>query len=96
MIMAMLQWIAPTNFGPQAYQHDTVTTTLEDVIDPHLRVTIIIGITTVTIEMGTGSADLNLTPIILDIGVTVAVTLAEVTLDPFTNPHATAHHATIA
>ena len=49
-----------------------------------------------TIDIGTGSADLNLTPIILSIGVTVAVTLAGVTLDPFTNPHATAHHATEA
>ena len=49
-----------------------------------------------TIEIGTGSADLNLTPIILDIGVTVAVTLTEVTLDPFTDTHATAHHATEA
>ena len=47
-----------------------------------------------TIEIDTGSADLDLTPIIPDIGVTVAVTLAEVTLDPFTNPHTAAHHAT--
>ena len=29
-------------------------------------------------------------------GVTVAVTFTEVTLDPFTDPHATAHHATEA
>ena len=49
-----------------------------------------------TIEIGTGSADLDLTPIILDIGVTVTVTLTEVTLDPFTNPHATVHHVTEA
>ena len=96
MIMAMLQWIAPTKFHPQAYQHDAETTTLEDMIDPHLRITIAIGITTMTIEIGTGSADLNLAPIIPDIGVTVAVTLIEVTLDPFTDPHATAHHATEA
>ena len=93
MIMAMLQQIVPTKFHPQMYQHNAETTTLEDMIDPHLGVTIVIGITTVTIEIGTGSADLDLTPIILDIGVTVAVTLAEVTLDPFTNPHTTAHHA---
>ena len=65
-------------------------------IDPHLRVTIMIGITTMTIEIGTGSADLGLTPMILDIGVTVTVTLTEVTLDPFTDPHPTAHHATEA
>ena len=55
-----------------------------------------IGITTVTIEIGTGSADLVLTPIILDTGVTVTVTLTEFTLDPFTNPHTAAHHATEA
>ena len=35
-------------------------------------------------------------PIIPDIGVTIAVTLTEVALDPITNPHTTAHHATEA
>ena len=94
--MAMLQQIALTQFCPQAYQHDAEITTLEDMVDPHLGVTTAIGITTMTIEIGTGSADLDLTPIILDIGVTVAVTLTEVTLDPFNNPHATAHHTTEA
>ena len=96
MIMAMLQQTAPTKFHPQVYQHNTETTTPEEEIDPHLRVTIMIGTITMTIEIGTGSADLNLAPIILDIGVTVTVTLAEVILDPFTDPHATAHHATEA
>ena len=48
-----------------------------------------------TTEIGTGSADLDLTPIIPDIAVTVAVT-PTVTLDPFTNPHAAVHHATEA
>ena len=96
MIMAMLQQTAPTKFHPQAYQQDTETMTLVDMIGPHLRVTITIGITTATIEIGTGSADLNLTPIILDIGVTITVTLREVTLDPFTDPHTAAHHATDA
>ena len=65
-------------------------------IDKHLGVIITPGITTVTIEIGTGSADLNPSPIILDIGVTVTVTLTGVTLDPFTNPHTTAYHATEA
>ena len=87
--MATLQQIAPTKFHLQAYQQDAGTTTLVDVIDQHLGVTITLGITTVTIEIGTGSADLDLAPIILDIGVTVTVTLTEVTLDPFTDPHAT-------
>ena len=94
--MAMSQQTAPTRFHPQAYQHDAETVTLVDMIGPHHGVTIIIGITTMTIEIGTGSADLDLAPIILDIGVTVTVTLAEVTLDLFTDPHAAAHHATEA
>ena len=96
IIMATLQQIALTKFHLQAYQQDVGTTTLVDMIDHHLGVTITPGITTVTIEIGTGSADLDLTPIILDTGVTVAVTLAEVTLDPFTDPHTTAYHATEA
>ena len=96
MIMAMLQQIAPTKFYPQAYQHDAETTTLEDMIDPQLGITIAIDITTMTIEIDTGSADIDLTPIIPDIGVTVAVTLTGVAIDPFTNPHAAAHHATEA
>ena len=94
--MATSQWIALTKFHLQAYWQDTGTTTLVDMIDQHLEVTITPGITTVTIGIDTGSADLNLAPIILDIGVTVTVTLAEVTLDPFTDPHAIAHHATEA
>ena len=65
--MAMSQQTAQTKFCPQTYQHDAETTTLEDMIDPHLRVTIVIGITTMTIEISTGSADLHLAPIILDI-----------------------------
>ena len=94
MIMAMLQQIAPKKFHPQEYQHDTETTTPEDVIDPHPSIIIAIGITTMPIEIGTGLADLDPTPIIPDIGVTVAVTLTEVALDPITNPHTAAHHAT--
>ena len=92
----MSQQTVPTRFHPQAYQHDAEAITLVDEIDPHLRVTIIIGTTTMTIEIGTGSADLDLNSITVDIGVTVTVILAEVTLDLFTNPHTTAHHATEA
>ena len=92
--MATSQQIAPTKSHLQAHQQDAGTTTLVDVIDQHLQAIITPSITTMTIGLGTGSADLNLTPIILDIGVvTVTVTLAEVTLDPFTEPHTTAHHA---
>ena len=94
--MATSQQTALTKFHLQAYWQDAGTTTLVDMIDQHLGVTITPGITIVTIGIGTGSADLDLAPIILDIGVTVAVTLAEVTLDPFTNPHTAAHHTTEA
>ena len=96
IIMAMSQQIALTKSHLQAYQQDAGTTTLVDMLDQHLRVIITPGITTVTIGIGTGPADLVLTPIILDIGATVAVTLTEVSLDPFTDPHTTAHHTTEA
>ena len=92
MIIAMSQWTTLTKFHPQVYQQNAEITTLEDMIDLHLRVTIVIDITTMTIKIGTGSADLDLTPTILDIGVTVTVTLTEVTLDPFTDPHTAAHY----
>ena len=95
--MAMLQWIAPTKSHHQAYQQDTEITTLtQDVIDPNLKITIVIGIITMTIETSTGLAGPNPIPITTDIGVTVTVTHEEVTLDPTSNPHATAHHATEA
>ena len=64
--------------------------------DHHLRVITTPGSTTVTTGIGIDSVDLNLTRITLDIGVTTTVILAEVTLDPFTRPHVTAHHATEA
>ena len=91
--MATSQWITLTKFHLQTYQQDAETITLVDMIDPHHRVTTTIGITTMTIEIGTGSAELDLTPIILDTGVTATVTLTEVTLDLFTDPHVAAHHA---
>ena len=49
-----------------------------------------------TIETGTGLAGPDPIPITTDIGATVTVTHEEVTLDPFTDPHTTAHHATEA
>ena len=98
MIMAMLQQIAQTKFCHQAYQQDTEITILtqDDVIDLHLKITIVIGTTTMTIKTGTGLAGPNPIPITPDLEVKVAVTLREVTLDPITNPHATADHATKA
>ena len=94
--MATLQQIAPTKSHLQAHQQDAGTTTLVDMIDQHLGVIITPGITTMTIKIGTGSADLDLTPIILGIGVTFIVTLTGVTLDPFTDSYAAAHHTTEA
>ena len=93
-IMDMSQQIAPTKSHPWAHQQDARTTTLVGMIDQLLGVIITQGITTATIGIGTGSVDLNLTHITLDIGVTVALILTEVTLDPFIGPHAIAHCAT--
>ena len=93
MIMATLQQIAQTKYDHQEYQQDTAITILtqDDVIDPHLRITIKIGTITMTIETDIGLAGLD--PIH---AVTVAMTHEEVILGPITNPHATAHHATEA
>ena len=94
--MATSKWIALTKFHLQAYQQDAGTTTLVDVIDQYLGVIITPCITTMIMGIGTGSVALDLTPIILDIGVTVAVILTGVTLDPFTNLHIAAYHTTEA
>ena len=96
IIMGTLQWIALTKSHLQAHQQNAGTTPLVGMIGQLLRVITTPGITTVTIGIGTDSVDLNPTPIIPDIRVTVAVILAEVTLDPFTSRHAVAHHATEA
>ena len=81
IITGKSQQIAPTKSHLQAHQQGAGTTTPVDMIDQHLIVIITPGITTATIGIGTGSVDLNLTPIILDIGVTVIVILADVALD---------------
>ena len=98
MTMAMSQQIAQTKFCHQAYQQDTEITILtqEDVIDPHLKITIMIGTITMTIETGIGLAGPNPIPTTTDTGVTVAVIHEEVTLDPITNLHTAVHHATEA
>ena len=44
IIMATKQWTAPTKVHLQAYQQDAGTTTLVDMIDQHLGVTITPGI----------------------------------------------------
>ena len=93
-IMDMLQQIALTKYHLQAHQQDAGTTPLVGMTDQHLRIINTPGVTTVALGTGTDSVDLDLTHITLDIGVTVAVTLAEVILDHFTGPHTIAHHTT--
>ena len=93
-IMDTSQRIAPIKYHLQAHQQNTGTTPLVGVTDQHLEIITKPGITTMTIGIGTDSADLNLAHITLDIGVTVTVILTEVALDPFTGPHAIAHCTT--
>ena len=89
--MDMSQQIALTKSHLQAHQQNAGTRPIVGMTDQHLRV-----ITTMTIEIGTDSVDLNLAHITLDIGVTATVILTEVALDPFTSPCIIAHHATEA
>ena len=95
-IIDMSQWIALTKYHLEAHQQDAGTTPLVGMTDQHLGVITTPGITTVTIGIGTDSVDLDPTHITPDIGVTVAVILTEVALDPFTGPHIIAYHATEA
>ena len=90
MAMAMSQQISHTKCHHQACQQDTDITILtqDDVIDPHLRITIKIGTMTMTIETGIGLAGPDPMHAAIDTGVTVAVTHKEVTLGPITEPHA--------
>ena len=83
MSMDMLQWTAQTKSHHQVHQQGTGITVLthDDVIDPHLTITIMIGTIAVIIKI---DIDQDLTPIIIDTGVTVAVTHTEVTPDHIT------------
>ena len=83
-IMVTLQQFALTKYHLQAHQQDAGRTPLVGMSDQHLKIITTPGITTMTIGIGTDSVHLNLTDITLDIGVTVAVILTEVALDPFT------------
>ena len=98
MIMAMLQKIPQRKSHHQAYQQDTEITILkqDDVIDPHLGISIKIGTITVTIKTGIGSAGPDPIHAFIATGVPVEVPHKEVILGPITNPHATAHHTTEA
>ena len=95
-IMDTLQQIALTKYHLHAHQQDAGTTPLVGMTDQHLRVITTPDITTMTIGIGTDSVDLNPPHITPDIGVTVAVILTEVALDPFTSPHIVVHCTTEA
>ena len=92
-IMDTLQQIALTKYLLQACQHDAGITPLVDMTGQHLG-TATPGILTMTIETDTDSADLDLTHITPDIGVTVIVIPTEAILDHFINLHAIAPHIT--
>ena len=92
IIMDMSQQIALTKYLLQACWHDTGITPLVDVTGQHLG-TATPDILTVTIETGTDSADLDLTHVTPDIGVTVIVIPTEAILDHFIDLHAVAPHA---
>ena len=94
IIMDTSQWIALKKYHLQAHQQDTREAPLVGMTDQHLGIITTPGIITVTIGIDTGSVDLVLTHITLDIGVTVTMILAEGALDPFTGPHAIAYCTT--
>ena len=93
-IMDMSQWIALTKYHLQAHQHDAGTTWLVGMTDQHISIIATPGVPIATIGTGTDSVDLDPTHITLGIGVTMAVTPAEVILGHFTGHHTVALHAT--
>ena len=83
------QQIAQTRYLLQACWHDAGITPLVDMTGQHLR-TATPDVLTMTMEIGTDSADLDLTHITPNIGVIVIVIPTEGVLDHFINLHATA------
>ena len=69
MTIAISQQIAQTKFHHQAFWQGTEITILiqDNVIDPHLKITIAIGTITITIKTGTGLAGPD--PVTTDTGV---------------------------
>ena len=96
MIMAMLQQIAQTKSHHQAYQQDTEIKILtkDNVIDPHLGVTIEIGTITMAIKTGIGLAGQDPIHAVIATGVPLQVPHEEVIVGPITDPHTAAHHIT--
>ena len=96
--MATSQQIAQTESHHQAYQQDTdiIILTQDNVIDPHLRITIMIGTISMTIKTGIGLAGQDPIHAVIATGVPVEVPHEEVIRGLITDPHATAHHITEA
>ena len=94
--MATLHQTAQTKSNHQAYQQDAEIRSLteDNVIDSHLGVIIKQGTITMTIKTGIGLVGPDLTHTVIDTGVTVMMTHAEVILGPITNPCAAANHVT--
>ena len=96
MNMAMLQQIAPTKSHHQVHWQGTEIPVLtqDTMIDPHLAISIEIGIITMIIESDIGLAGQDPIPTVIDTGVTVKVTHKGVNPGHITDPHTAAHHAT--
>ena len=92
-IMDTLQQIALTKYLLQAHWHNAGITPLVDMTGQHLG-TATQDVLTMTIETGTDSANLDLTHITPDIGVTVIVIPTEAILDHFIDLHTIAPHIT--
>ena len=92
MSMAMLQQIAQTKSHHQVHQQGTEITVLtqDNVIDPHLAITIKIGTITMIIGTDIGLAGWDPIPTVIDTGVTVEVTHKGVASDHITDPHTAA------
>ena len=95
-IMATLQQITQTKSHCQAHQQGTEITVLtqDNVIDPHLEITIEIGTITMTIGADIGLAGQDPITTVIATGVSVKIPHEEVILGPITDPYTTAHHTT--
>ena len=95
--MAMSQQIAQTKSHHQAHQQGTeiIVVTQDDVIDPHLEITIELGTITVTIRTDICLAGRDPIPAVIATRVPVELPY-EVILGPIIEPHTAAHHTTEA
>ena len=94
--MDMLPQTALIKYHLQAHQHATEVTPPVGVIDPHLGIIATTGVSTMIIEIGTGSVIPDPAHTLLDTGVTATMTPAGVAPDCFIGLHIIAPHATEA